>query len=169
MRYKNWPLNQTYQKPASILLFMLLFSGIIALSSCNKQYLRGHFTVEQFLDSAEWKTKIDEKYTPKAHWMDSIAQVKGSYDLRIYAGTYCPDSKKWIPRLLQLRPSLPLEEISVIAVDTTKKDKEGFAETEQIEKIPTFIFYKSGKEVGRIIEKPKGRLEKELYYTLKNK
>lgn len=159
---------EKYRNPASLLLLLLLFAGTISLSSCHKQYLRGHFTVEEFLDSAEWKVKIDEKYTPKAQWMDSLEQVGGPYAVRIYAGTYCPDSKKWVPRLLGLRKDLPLADMEVISMDTTKKDAEGLAQADKIEKIPTFIFYKNGNEVGRIVEKPKGRLEKALYYTLKN-
>ena len=152
------------------MLSICLFTGILALTSCHKQYLRGHFTVEEFLDSAQWKVKIDEKYEPKDKWMDSInTQVKGDHDVRMYVGTYCPDSKKWVPRLLKMREELPLGNIDVISVDTTKKDVEGLAEADNLEKIPTFIFYKNGKEVGRIVEKPKGRLEKAIFVTLKNK
>lgn len=151
------------------MLSLLLFAGILSMSSCHKQYLRGHFTVEEFLDSAEWKVKIDEKYEPREKWMDSLDQVTDNHDVRMYVGTYCPDSKKWVPRLLKLRSELPIGELDVISVDTTKKDAEGLAEADNIEKIPTFIFYRDGKEVGRIIEKPKGRLEKAIFTTLKNK
>jgi hypothetical protein len=33
----------------------------------------------------------------------------------------------------------------------------------QIKNVPTFIFYREGMEIGRIIEKPTNSLESDLY------
>ncbi|MCB9231730.1 MAG: thioredoxin family protein [Bacteroidia bacterium] len=100
--------------------------------------------------------------------MDSIATIRDSVDVRIFLGTYCPDSKKWVPRFLKLRPSLPISHLEIVSIDTTKKDVKGLAGKAGIRKIPTFIFYKGDLEIGRITEKPGMRLEKRIFRELKN-
>ena len=46
-----------------------------------------------------------------------------------------------------------------IALDRDKKTIEGFETVFNISRVPTFVFYKKGEEVGRIIEKPVLSLE----------
>lgn len=148
----------------------LLISLVItlALSSCHKQYLVGYYNWDEFQKEAEWKTFVDEKYEGKKY-MDSIQalNLQDSFKVQLFLGTYCPDSKKWVPRFYKLKEELPFGAVEIISVDTTKKDERGLAADANIKKIPTFIFYKEEKEVGRIVEKPKGRLEKNLYYMFK--
>jgi hypothetical protein len=52
-------------------------------------------------------------------------------------------------------------------VDTTKKDEKNMGAMVGLKKIPTFIFYQGSREVGRIVEKPKGGLEKRVFGILK--
>ena len=100
--------------------------------------------------------------------MDSIATINDSVNVRIFLGTYCPDSRKWVPRFLKLRPDLPISLLEIVSIDTTKKDDRGWARQAGIKKVPTFIFYKDEQEIGRITEKPKMRLEKRIFKELKN-
>ena len=142
----------------------LLFLVMIALSACqDKQYLRGHFDEKEFLSECKWEQKVDEMYKPKQKHMDSLATLKDSFKVRVYLGTYCHDSKKWVPRFFQLKKKLPVQSLEIISLDTTKRDDREYAKQDGIEKIPTFIFFKGGNEIGRIVEKPKGRLEKNIW------
>jgi len=43
---------------------------------------------------------------------------------------------------------------------------EGFETVFNVSRVPTFVFYKKGEEVGRIIEKPVLSLENELHILL---
>ena len=52
-------------------------------------------------------------------------------------------------------------------MDIHKKTPENYEEGMNIEKIPTFIFFKHGQELGRIIEKPKVSLEHDMLEILK--
>lgn len=153
------------------IFFVGLFSISLLMVSCKeKQYLTGYYTWEEFQQKAKWDKFVDEKYTPREKYMDSLALISGRPPVRvqIFTGTYCPDSKKWIPRFYKLKPELPVGEVEIISVDTTKKDERKLGEQAGLKKIPTFIFYEEdGKEIGRITEKPKGRLEKRLYFLLK--
>lgn len=161
------------QKQTRPLIFLLLSMAAITLllSACHKkQYLTGYYTWNEFRSKAEWDLFVDEKYKPDAKYLDSLHQLRisDSLHMKLFLGTYCHDSKKWVPRFYKLKPTLPISDIEIVSVDTTKKDSRGYYKEVNLEKIPTFVFYnKAGTEVGRIVEKPKGGLEKQLYRVLK--
>lgn len=150
-------------------LWAVLPIFIVLSSGCHKQYLTGYYTWDEFQTKAEWKKFVDEDYDARAKFKDSLATLDtdDSVKVKLFLGTYCPDSKKWVPRFFRLKPLIPVSDVSIISVDTTKKDERGLAQASNIEKIPTFIFLKSGEEIGRITEKPKGRMERHLYRILK--
>ena len=50
----------------------------------------------------------------------------------------------------------------MIAVDRNKEDLNGEVDSLAIELVPTFIFYREGKEIGRIEESPRETLEKDF-------
>ena len=79
-------------------------------------------------------------------------------------GTWCHDSKREVPRMLRILDSIgmPFEKISLIAVDIRKSEPGGRGKLFNIKRTPTFIFFKEGEEVGRIIERPDVNLESDL-------
>jgi hypothetical protein len=87
----------------------------------------------------------------------------------IVLGTWCGDSKEQVPRFLKILDILgtTFDDLKIICVDRDKKapdmDVKGLY---LIEKVPTFIFYKGDKEIGRIIETPSISLEKDLLAIL---
>ena len=151
----------------NIAFFLITLTGFLAISGCAKQYLTGYYTPKSFAGVCNWKTRVAEKYNPKEEYMAEISTIKDSVDVRIYLGTYCPDSKKWVPRFFKLLPLLPVKAVEIISVDTTKIDVRGLAMADKIEKIPTFVLLRGGSEIGRIVEKPKMRLEKRISLEFK--
>ncbi len=151
------------------LLILSALVCLLAIGCKEKQYLTGYYDVEGFKKECHWDSFTDEKYKPSEKWMDSLATAKVSDSLRVqlFLGSYCGDSKKWVPRFLDLKPQLPIAQVDIISVDTTKKDEKNMAAMVGLKKIPTFIFYQGSKEVGRIVEKPKGGLEKNIFLLLK--
>lgn len=152
-------------------LIGLLGAIVLFFSACKeKQYLVGYYTYEDYQKECKWENFVDKEYKPKEKWMDSLKTIQMEENLRVqlFLGSYCPDSKKWVPRFYGLKDELPIGNVEIISVDTTKKDEKGFWKAAKLEKIPTFIFYSGEEEVGRIVEKPKGRLEKHLFRLLKS-
>lgn len=136
---------------------------LLLTAGCQeKQYMRGYYTRASFLKEVQWKDPLAMKYVPDPEWMDSL-QTCDTTDVRIVLGSYCPDSRKWVGRFFNLQNSMPVRLTELVLVDTTKKDERGFCEQNGVKKIPTFFFYRDGKEIGRIVEKPKGKLEKQLF------
>ncbi len=78
--------------------------------------------------------------------------------------TWCGDSKREVPRFYKILEYLQydLSNMTVICVNTRKTAKGTNVEQLDIQKVPTFIFYKEGIELGRIIETPKLSLEKDM-------
>ena len=94
----------------------------------------------------------------------------------MFLGTWCGDSKKEIPRFYKVLETtkFPENQLQVIAVNRTKDAYKQSPNHEEkglnIHRVPTFIFYKNGKEVNRIVEHPKETLERDmLNIVTKNK
>ena len=57
--------------------------------------------------------------------------------------------------------------LTIIGVDRTKNALSVNIENLNIERVPTFIVFQDGKELGRIVESPKKSLEEDLWKIVK--
>lgn len=156
-----------FWKIGFVLLFLTSF-----LSACHKQYLSAYLTQEEYLKQVQWKTKIDTAYKAKKANPQALQQLstfKDSIEVKIFFGTWCSDSKKWVPRFLAIQEYLPIKRYEFIAIDTTKKDEKLWVKKYQVKKVPTIIFLNDNQELGRIVEKPKKGLENNLIKILTKK
>ena len=110
----------------------------------------------------DWQEKYD-KFLPPTEIMEAM-KVKFGSDMKIdvYLGLWCPDSRNNVPLFLKLLDSLgttvPVRYFGVPR--KASRDVKYYVEEFNVEKVPSFIFYRGGKEIGRIIENPKtGMLE----------
>jgi thiol-disulfide isomerase/thioredoxin len=106
--------------------------------------------------------KIAPEYVPM------IRKVQEGVDVTIFFGGWCGDSKREVPRFLRLadESGFPNSRIRLYALDRTKKSDDGLTEKFGIERIPTFLFLKDGKELGRITESPATTLEGDVLTIL---
>jgi len=139
--------------------FCLFASLLYAQVPVNHQ---GVFTYETFQTLSPWKSL---KKLPGAERCFSH-ELKGSgknHNIEIFLGTWCSDSRKWIPVFLKLAPILQADSLFFVFLDENKEDTEGLAKRRNISHVPTFILYRKQTEVGRIIESPEsGVLSKDL-------
>ena len=79
-------------------------------------------------------------------------------------GTWCGDSKRETPRFYKILEETNFDEnyFELITVNRSKKTPDNLQEGFNIIRVPTFIFYKEGKEVGRYVEYPRETLEKDI-------
>lgn len=98
----------------------------------------------------------------------SIRNELKEYTIKVFMGTWCGDSKREVPRFYKVleAANFPKEQLVMVAVDylkpNYKKSPGGEEKGLNIIKVPTFIFYKDGKEANRIIEFPVVSLEKDI-------
>jgi tetratricopeptide (TPR) repeat protein len=82
----------------------------------------------------------------------------------IYLGTWCGDSKKWVPKFIKLWDELGLKrsQLRLIALYNDEKryktSPDGMEQGQQIHRVPVFIFKSNNVEYARIVESPKNDL-----------
>lgn len=105
---------------------------------------------------------------PGDEFVQMIRQVKNDTDVLVFFGTWCGDSKREVPRFLKVADQAGIgeERITLYGLDRTKKSPDGLTEQYGIERVPTFIFLKEGKEIGRITEYPKQSVEEDMLFIL---
>lgn len=81
---------------------------------------------------------------------------------KIFLGTWCSDSKREVPRILKIFDLISFKNYEIIGLGRDKKSSGGEERELNIQKVPTIIFYKNEKEIGRIIETPTKTLEEDI-------
>jgi len=117
---------------------------------------------------AHWFTPNYNEYKIDTTIMNTIKTQLKNHKIVGFIGTWCGDSKREIPRFYKILESInyPMPNFSLIALDNAKdnykKSPNGEEKGLHIIRVPTFIIYKNGKEINRIIESPVASLEKDL-------
>ena len=119
---------------------------------------------------AEYYKFYFESYNPDMSIVEKIKPLLDDISITIVMGSWCGDSQEQIPKFYKIISLLNFDEIKIqlIAVDRKKHAREydALVQSLNIELIPTFIFYKNGKELGRIIESPQETLETDILKIL---
>lgn len=115
-----------------------------------------------------WFNKNYNDYEPNTNIIASISNKFGQYQIKLFMGTWCGDSKKEVPRLYKVLEAcnFPMDQLTVIAVSreaniykqSPKHEEAGL----NIHRVPTIIFYKESKEVNRIVEHPIESFEEDI-------
>ena len=105
-----------------------------------------------------------EIYKPDQAVLNQLKLKKEGIEILIILGTWCSDSQEQVPRFFKILDKIRFDKKSVQLICVSKDKEAGDVETANynILKIPTFIVYLKGREVGRIIETPYTTLEKDL-------
>ncbi len=115
-------------------------------------------TKEKILAAApEWRENYD-KYKPPAELIDAMkAKLGPDMKIDVYLALWCPDSRKNVPLFIKILDragtAVPVRYFDLAR--KANKDIKYFVEELKVERVPTFIFYRDGKEIGRIVENPK--------------
>lgn len=137
----------------------------ILIGICSKEA----FTAKPFYD---WYNREynSYKYLINRRLLDTIKEDLMKLEIKVVLGTWCPDSRTQIPRFMGILDYLEFDfgNVTFICVDQNKDA--GPVSTSELEviKIPTFIFYRDGVEIGRIIETPVKTLEEDILKILTN-
>lgn len=143
----------------------------------GQKFLVGELTKQGLLHAnyAKWFQPNYDNYKVDEAMISNIKEDLQSYHIRIFLGTWCGDSKREVPRFLKILATtkIPDNQIKIVALDKRKgKYKQSPTGEEwglQILRVPTFILYKNGREVNRIIESPNTTLEEDLQHILHRK
>lgn len=115
----------------------------------------------------EWLQDNYEAFQPKLGEEFPLSNLKNT-EVTIYLGTWCGDSKRWVPRFIKLWDELGLDrqQLAFVALhnesDVYKQGPAGEEKGLNIHRVPTFIFEQNGEEIARIVESPLNSLEADL-------
>ena len=162
------------------LLFALLFTLFACTSSQTDNRDASNSRFEQHMDNSGPMTieELQSQYpvfAVKRENMlnqDAVGQLNAvtkPIQVIAFLGTWCHDSQREIPRLIQLKKALnnPNIQVQLIALDRKKSDNEGLAEKAKIEYTPTIVVYHNQEELGRIVERTVEPIEIELLNIIK--
>ena len=136
----------------------------------DRGYLIGIANREMFNDDS-YNYWFDDRYKEYNTDKELIAKLKpiiNDFTIKGFMGTWCGDSKRETPRFYKILDETDFDQeyFELITVGRNKKTPNNLQEGFNIIRVPTFIFYKDGKEVGRFVEYPRESLEKDILKIL---
>jgi thiol-disulfide isomerase/thioredoxin len=130
-------------------------------------WILGYFKPDQLTHYpySTWYLKGIDDYQVKTEAINKLLEInKDDLSIKIVMGTWCPDSRREVPRFMRVMDAwhFPSEKLIFIGVDDAKQSPVGEYNGLNIQRVPTFILYKNNIEAGRIIENPKTSLEQDM-------
>ncbi len=107
---------------------------------------------------ADWYTKRFNDYNGELQ-SQAISNLK-DVKVKVFLGTWCGDTKGLLPHFTKLWKDSGLSESQLELIALHNEDKEYKRSPSRIEaeynihRVPTFVFERDGKEIGRIVERP---------------
>ncbi|MAN58447.1 MAG: thiol reductase thioredoxin [Flavobacteriaceae bacterium] len=97
-----------------------------------------------------------------------LAPLLEDVRIKAFMGTWCEDSQREIPTLYNIlaTSNYNMENFTLYAVDHDKETPQDFEEGLEIEYVPTIIFYRNDKEIGRFVEYAQQSLADDMHAIL---
>ncbi|WP_439490046.1 hypothetical protein [Algoriphagus sp.] len=140
------------------------------INAAGDKHLAGEFELEVLKSDTSYRGWYEEnerlfKLSGKnTDWKKTFQNS----EVEIYLGTWCGDSKRWVPQFVKMWTALGLQEnqLKFIALydgeELYKQGPNGEEKGKLIHRVPTFIFKNEGKEYSRIVEYPVNDLETDV-------
>jgi thiol-disulfide isomerase/thioredoxin len=154
-----------------ILLFVsnVMFSQSYVLTTDEKKnepMLMGTVTRAMLTENTfgEWFNKGYEIHKLDKRTLDKVSKDFSNLTITIILGTWCGDSREFVPPFIKILDSLnfPESNLKLICVNRQKQSAGDEVKDLNVQLVPLFIFYRDNKEIGRIVESPKEGLEKDF-------
>ncbi len=146
------------------------------LENGKKPYLLGKIDKDGLSSQnyQSWFLTGQNEYKPNQKVIDKISKKLKSYTILAFMGTWCGDSRREVPKFYKVleTANFPLDQLTMVAVsskpDLYKQSPNHEEKGLNIHRVPTFIFFKNGKEENRIVEHPVTTLEEDILSILNN-
>ncbi len=149
---------------------------LLVLAGCSTAPVRTDSTVTGWVEKSVFLTdpghagfrarydtvQMDENLAGMIHSLSAGVEVL------VFYGPWCGDSRVQVPLFQRIaeKAEIPDSRIRYYALDRSKSSPGGLESRYAIERVPTFIFLRDGKEIGRVVESPRTTLEGDIVAIL---
>ena len=165
-----------------ILIILIFFTSCKNPNTKNKDYSESDKDIEYVDLIGDFKRK-DLTKSPYDSWyienydnyeldVETAKKIKKlinrKISIKVIMGTWCSDSRDNVPGFFKLMDYLKFSErrMELIGLNIKKKNPNEDELKYDIINIPTFIFYKNGEEINRIVELTIESIEKDILKIL---
>jgi thiol-disulfide isomerase/thioredoxin len=115
-----------------------------------------------------WFAPTYSTYPADKETLDKVKPLLADVKVKVFMGTWCEDSQREVPHFYKLLDIMKVgdKNLELITVDEEKVTPEHLEDGFNITNVPTFIFYRDGKEINRIVESPIVSLEEDMLSIL---
>jgi hypothetical protein len=162
-------------KSLSILFFITFVISLSGQSEVKApvEMMIGRIKASDFLKTPykSWYKEEYNAYNVDVKELLKCEKIDKSIKIKVFFGSWCGDSRREVPRFIKILDYLKFKNkrVQYTGLDRSKTAPGMNLIEYNIQYVPTFIFYRNGKEIGRIIEAPAESLEKDLIRILSNK
>jgi len=121
-------------------------------------YALGEVSQQELFTSYNGFSTSYQEFEITAKQGEQVKKWPADLKIDVYFGTWCHDSQREVPRLLKILQGNNQVEVVLIALNYQKEEQQGKAQEAKVKYTPTFVISIDGKEIGRIIERPKASL-----------
>lgn len=132
-------------------LILMIFSLISTVTFPDEKCLK-----EEILKPEAWMANY-KNYSCDPSIVELLKEkIMNADSIDIYFGFWCSDSRNNLPKFISLIDKINPAKLNMnyYKVGRKEKGKKFYKKALKIERVPTFIVKKNGKEIGRIIENP---------------
>jgi len=126
----------------------------------------GRKTLEEVLaDSPAWRRAARE---PDPVRIEQLRSVEPGWSVEVAYGAWCSDSVREMPLFISTLKRMEEQAPAVLwfAVDRAKKEPAAEIRRLRIERVPTFVTFREGREIGRVVERAEPSIEEALLRIL---
>jgi thiol-disulfide isomerase/thioredoxin len=117
----------------------------------------------------KWFDSSYAAYKTNQSFVNSLKPMSTEIKVVVVAGSWCEDTQRELPHFYKVMNEVGVSEnqIELIMVDRKKQSSAFNASALDVKNIPAIIFYKDGKEQGRIVEAAIGGTEEAMMNIFK--
>lgn len=113
---------------------------------------------------SKWFNTGYDSFTPSEEAMSTIKDNISDYEIVAFMGTWCGDSKRETPKVFKIlnEAGYDMSKLTFYGVNRQKTTTGNIEKEYDLNRVPTVIFLKDGKEVNRFVEYPRESIEEDF-------
>ncbi|WP_010228007.1 thioredoxin family protein [Gillisia marina] len=113
---------------------------------------------------SKWFNEGYNEFNPSAEAMATIKKNINDYEIVAFMGTWCPDSRRETPKVYKIldEAGYNMSKLTFYGVNRQKTTTDNIEKEFDLNRVPTVIFLKDGKEVNRFVEYPRESIEEDF-------